>query len=54
MIIGISGKKQSGKNTVALIWQYLYDYYNNNYTHPITEEDFNNIIPDVSYEKESE
>ena len=29
MIIGISGKKQSGKNTVALIWQYLYDYYYN-------------------------
>ncbi len=44
MIIGISGKKQSGKNTVALIWQYLYDYYNNNYTHPITEEDFKEYV----------
>ena len=44
MIIGISGKKQSGKNTVALIWQYLYDYYNNNCTHPITEEDFKEYV----------
>lgn len=44
MIIGISGKKQSEKNTVALIWQYLYDYYNNNYTHPITEEDFKEYV----------
>lgn len=45
MIVGISGKKQSGKNTVALIWQYLYDYYDyyydyHNYKHPITVEDF--------------
>ena len=44
MIIGISGKKQSGKNTVALIWQYLYDYYNNNYKHPITVEDFKEYV----------
>ncbi len=44
MIIGISGKKQSGKNTVASIWQYLYDYYYNTYTHPITVEDFKDYI----------
>jgi hypothetical protein len=44
MIIGISGKKQSGKNTVALIWQYLYDYYYSNYTHPITVEDFKEYV----------
>lgn len=44
MIIGISGKKQSGKNTVALIWQYLYDYYYNNYKHPITVEDFKEYV----------
>ena len=44
MIVGISGKKQSGKNTVALIWQYLYDYYYNNYKHPITVEDFKEYI----------
>ena len=44
MIVGISGKKQSGKNTVALIWQYLYDYYNYNYKHPITVEDFKEYV----------
>lgn len=44
MIVGISGKKQSGKNTVALIWQYLHDYYNNNYTHPITVKDFKEYV----------
>ena len=44
MIIGISGKKQSGKNTVALIWQYLYDYYNYNYKHPITVKDFKEYV----------
>ncbi len=44
MIVGISGKKQSGKNTVALIWQYLYDYYSNNYTYPITVEDFKEYV----------
>lgn len=44
MIIGISGKKQSGKNTVALIWQYLYDYYYKNYKHPITVKDFKEYV----------
>lgn len=44
MLVGISGKKQSGKNTVALIWQYLYDYYYNNYKHPITVEDFKEYV----------
>lgn len=44
MIVGISGKKQSGKNTVALIWQYLYDYYYNNYKHPMTVEDFKEYV----------
>lgn len=44
MIVGISGKKQSGKNTVALIWQYLYDYYYNNYKHPITVEGFKEYV----------
>ncbi len=43
-LIGISGKKQSGKNTVALIWQYLYDYYSSNYTHPITVKDFKEYV----------
>src|SRR5690554_2040002 len=46
MIIGISGKKQSGKNTVALIWQYLYDYYYSNYKYPITVEDFKEYVED--------
>jgi hypothetical protein len=32
MIIGISGKKQSGKNTVADIWQCLDVYHNENNT----------------------
>ena len=44
MIIGISGKKQSGKNTVANIWQYLYDYHNNNYKHPINVNDLNSYL----------
>lgn len=43
-LIGISGKKQSGKNTVALIWQYLYDYYSSNYTHPITVKNFKEYV----------
>ena len=38
-LIGISGK-----NTVALIWQYLYDYYYYNYKHPITVEDFKEYV----------
>lgn len=29
MIVGISGKKQSGKNTVAKIWQLLESWHNN-------------------------
>ena len=44
MLIGISGKMQSGKDTVALICQYLYDYHRNQYTHPITERDFNEYV----------
>ena len=44
MIIGLSGKMQSGKDTVALICQYLYDYHRNQYTHPITERDFNEYV----------
>ena len=44
MIIGISGKKQSGKNTVADIWQYLYDYHNNDYKHPINRNDLNSYL----------
>ena len=28
MIVGFSGKKQSGKNTAAKIWQLLHQYYN--------------------------
>lgn len=51
MIAGISGKKQSGKNTVALIWQYLYDYYYNNYKHPITVEDFKEYVKNKHYLK---
>ena len=38
--------KQSGKNTVALIWQYLYDYYYSNYKYPITVEDFKEYVED--------
>ena len=44
MIIGISGKKQSGKNTVANIWQYLYDYHNNDYKHPVNSNDLNSYL----------
>ena len=44
MLIGISGKMQSGKDTVALICQYLYDYHRNQYTHPMTERDFNEYV----------
>ena len=44
MLIGISGKMQSGKDTVALICQYLYDYHRSQYTHPITERDFNEYV----------
>jgi len=41
MIIGISGKINSGKDTVGKIIQYLTMYKDNNYTHPNTEKDFN-------------
>ena len=40
-IIAMSGKMQSGKNTVASIIQYLYDKNNLEYKNKDTEEDFN-------------
>lgn len=44
MIVGISGKKQSGKNTVAKIWQLLDVWYN-------TEErtNFDGMMSDTQY-----
>ncbi len=39
-IVGISGKKQSGKDLSGLMVQYLMYYYDREYTHPITLEDF--------------
>lgn len=44
MIIGISGKIGSGKDLIGQIIQYLYDYNNSHYTHPITEEDFKSYL----------
>jgi len=44
MIIGISGKLQSGKDTVGHIIQYIKDYKLNKYTHPITVDDFQSYM----------
>lgn len=50
-IIAMSGKMQSGKNTVALIIQYLYDKNNLEYKNKDTEEDFNSYIKNKHYLK---
>ena len=43
-IIGVSGKINSGKDTVGTIIQYLVDYNGFGYRHPITEKDFNDYV----------
>lgn len=43
-IIGVSGKINSGKDTVGAIIQYLVDYNGFEYKHPITEKDFNDYV----------
>lgn len=40
MIVGFSGKAQSGKDLGSLMVQYLMDYDSHRYTHPISEKDF--------------
>ncbi len=50
-LIGISGKMGSGKDTVAQIIQYLSDYNSLNYTHPITEKDFNSYLKNKRFSK---
>lgn len=44
MIIAISGKIGSGKDTVGSIIQYLTDYKSLQYTHPITEQDYKSYL----------
>ncbi len=44
MIIGINGKIGAGKDTVGKIIQYLVDYHTAQYSHPITENDFNDWL----------
>lgn len=44
MIIGISGKIGSGKDTVAKIIQYLVDYERKGFEHPINEIDLNSYV----------
>lgn len=43
-LIGISGKIGSGKDTIGMIIQYLYDIKNFNYTHSPNESDFQSYI----------
>lgn len=51
MIIGITGRAQSGKNTIGNIIQYLVDYQSAQYTHPINEKDFNSYMRNNHYLK---
>ena len=44
MIIGVSGKINSGKDTVGSIIQYLTDYNRLGYTHPINEKDYREYL----------
>lgn len=43
MIVSVSGKIGSGKDTVGSIIQYLTTYKSYGYTHPTTEKDFNDF-----------
>lgn len=51
MLISVSGKMQSGKNTVASIIQYLYDKNNLEDKNKDAEEDFNSYIKNKHYLK---
>jgi len=50
-LIGISGKIGSGKDTVDKIIQYLTQYNDAGYTHPVSEKDFNRWLRNNHVEK---
>ena len=53
MIIGISGKIGSGKDTVGQMIQYLSDYKRKGYRHPVTVEDFGRYLANGHHKSSS-